>query len=216
MSGIVAKSHKGGTMKIEIKNRWDGKVILCGEYESIKNCLEKNSGAYLEGANLEGANLEGANLEGANLEGADLRGAYLRGADLRGADLEGADLRGAYLEGANLEGAYLEGANLEGANLEGANLEGANLIGANLRGADLRGAKEYLNSHDFWIEIIRRQKLETFTEKEWAIIGQVYCHRLCWESIKKRYDKKIMPIFKKLSKAGFEWEKEYKRILEEA
>ncbi len=131
---------------IEIKHRYTDKIIICGEYESIKDCLEKNRGA-------------------------NLRGAYLRGANLRGANLRGANLRGAYL----------------------------------------RGAKEYVNSHDFWAEIIRRQELKTFTEKEWAIIGQVIVHRLCWDSIVKRYSKKIMPIFKKLSKVGFdEWEKIYK------
>ena len=136
-------------MKIEIRNRWDNKIILCGEYESIKDCLEKNRGANLVGANLVGANLGGANLGGANLGGA-----------------------------------YLE------------------------------GAKNYINNHDFWAEIIRRQELKTFTEKEWAIIGQVYIHRLCWDSIIKRYSKKIMPIFKKLSEMGFnEWEKVYKEKL---
>ena len=87
-------------MKIEIRSRYDDKIILCGEYESIKDCLEKNRGANLRGANLEGA--------------------YLRGANLDGAYLRGANLRGAYLDGANLEGANLEGANLEAANLEGA------------------------------------------------------------------------------------------------
>ena len=121
-------------MLIEIRNRWDNKVIICGEHESIKDCLEKNRGA-------------------------------------------------------NLEGAYL-------------------------RGAYLRGAKNYFSSHDFWLEIIRRQELKTFTEKEWAIIGQIFCHRLCWDSIKKRYGKKAMPIFKKLAKIKFdEWEIRYKEVI---
>ena len=141
--------------EIKIVSRYDeNKVILCGQYESINDCLEKN-----RGANLEGANLEGANLEGANLWGANLWGAYLRG-------------------------------------------------------ANLWGAKEYVNNHDFWIEIIRRQPLETFTEKEWSIVGQVITYRLCWDSIKKRYGKKIMPIFKKQTKLGFgEFELKYKEIL---
>ena len=138
-------------MNIEIKNRFTNKIILCGEYESIKDCLEKNRGTNLEGADLRGTNLEGAYLRGAYLEGAYLEGAYLRGAYLEGAYLEGAYLRGAYLrgaylrgaylEGAYLEGAYLEGANLRGAYLEGAYLGGAYLEGANLRGAYLEGAK---------------------------------------------------------------------------
>ena len=52
-------------MKIEIKNRFNGSIILCGEYESIKDCLEKNKGADLSMANLYGANLSGADLSGA-------------------------------------------------------------------------------------------------------------------------------------------------------
>ena len=60
-------------MKIEIKLRFDSsKIILCGEYESIKECLEKN-----QGANLSGADLRGADLSGADLRGADLRGEKL-------------------------------------------------------------------------------------------------------------------------------------------
>lgn len=116
-------------MNIEIKNRWDNKVIVCGEYESIKDCLEKNRDAYLGGA-------------------------------------------------------------------------------------DLGGAKNYLSNHDFWLEIIRRQTVETFTEKEWAMVGVIFTHRLCWDSIVKRYGKKIMPLFKKLTKAGFnEWEEYYKTLI---
>jgi hypothetical protein len=92
-------------MKVEIKNRYNGSVIICGEYSSVKDALEKNRGAYLGGADLGGAYLGGADLGGAYLRGADLRGAYLRGADLRGADLGGAYLGGADLRGADLGGA---------------------------------------------------------------------------------------------------------------
>ena len=132
-------------MNIEIKNRFNGDIIIVGEYKSIKDALEKNKGANLRCANLEGAdlryaNLEGAKLGGANLEGADLRYANLEGADLRYANLGGANLEGANLRYANLEGADLRGANLEGANLRCANLEGANLRCANLEGANLEGA----------------------------------------------------------------------------
>ena len=82
-------------MKIQIKHRITSAVIVKGEYESIKECLEKNRGTYLQGADLRGADLRGA----------DLQGAYLRGAYLRGADLQGADLQGTYLRGADLRGA---------------------------------------------------------------------------------------------------------------
>ena len=120
-------------MKVEIKHRFTDKVILCGEYESIKDCLEKNRGVNLEDANL--------------------------------------------------------------------------------RGADLRGAKNYSESHPFLQEIIRRQELKTFTDKEWSIIGQILVHTLCWDSIKKRFGTGAMKIFKKLSKVGFEeWEEKYKEV----
>ena len=174
-------------MEIKIVSRWDNnKVLLVGKYKSIKDCLEKNRDADLRDADLRGADLENADLRRADLENADLRDADLRGAYLRDADLWDADLRGA-------------------------NLRGANLRGANLRRADLRGAENYLNSHDIWIELISRQPIKDFTSTEWSIIRQIITHRLCWDSIKKRYGKKIMPVFKKLSKLGFdEWEKYYK------
>ena len=54
-------------MKIEIKNRFNGEIILCGEYDSIKNCIEKNSEANLSGANLSGADLREADLSGADM-----------------------------------------------------------------------------------------------------------------------------------------------------
>jgi len=122
-------------------------------------------------------------------------GAYLRGAYLRGADLGGADLRGADLGGADLGGAYLRGAYLRGADLGGANLGGAN---------------QYLNSHDFFFECVRRE--ETITEIEWSIVGQLSIYRFCWDEIKKCFGDNIMPLFKKLSASGFnEWENYYER-----
>ncbi len=73
-------------MKIEIKHRFTGQIILSGEYESIKDCLQKN-----RGADLRGADLGGAYLRGADLGGAYLGGAYLGGADLRGVYLRDAE-----------------------------------------------------------------------------------------------------------------------------
>ena len=177
-------------MDIEIKNRFTGKVILCGKYESTKDALEKNRTADLSRADLSGADLSGADLSRADLSGADLYGADLYGADLSGADLSRADL-------------------------SGADLYGANLYGADLSGADLSRAKQYVESHDFFAEIIKRQKVEDFTPAEWVMIGVILVHLICWDSIKKRYGKKIMPVFKKLAKCGFgEWEEKYKEMVE--
>ena len=122
-------------MKKEIKivSRYDSsEILLVGKYESIKDCLEKNRGAYLRGAYLGGAYLGGADLGGADLGGADLGGAYLGYADLGGADLGCAYLRGAYLRGAYLGYADLGGADLGGADLGGAYLGGADYNGEKL------------------------------------------------------------------------------------
>jgi hypothetical protein len=127
-------------MNIEIKNRFNGNIILAGEYMSIQDCLQKNRGADLSGADLSSANLSSANLSSANLYEADLHVADLTGANLYEADLYGADLSRANLYEADLTGADLSRANLYGADLSGADLYGAHLYGANLLGADLYGA----------------------------------------------------------------------------
>jgi len=189
-------------VKIEIKSRFDNnKVLVSGKYENIKECLEKNRDAYLRDANLRDANLQGANL----------RGAYLRGAYLRGANLRGANLRGAYLQGAYLQGADLRSSDLSGSNLSGSDLCGSNLRDADLRGSNLSGIKNYSEDHTIFQEVVIQQKIDTFTQKEWSIIGQIIVHRLCWGSIRKRFNKSAMGIFKKLKKVGFdEWEEKYK------
>ena len=125
-------------MKIEIKSRFDGHIIISGEYESIKDCLQKN-----------------------------------RGANLGYADLRGANLGGAYLRGADLGGAYL------------------------------RGAKGYSESHDVFTEGVRRQPVHIFVTAEWVAIAQITIHRLCWDSIRKRFADVMPSIFKKLANAGF-------------
>ena len=74
-------------MKIEIKSRWDSRVLFTAEAASLLLALEAavKAGANLEDADLRGANLRGAYLGGANLGGANLEDANLRGANLRGA-----------------------------------------------------------------------------------------------------------------------------------
>jgi len=103
---VAGKGANMETIIMQIKNRWNGNVILEGE-EPLKSLVEKNK-KDLRDADLRGADLRGADLRGADLRGADLEGAYLRGAYLEGADLRGAELRGAYLEGADLRGAKIE------------------------------------------------------------------------------------------------------------
>ena len=62
-------------IKIEIKNRFTGKVLF--EYEKVNNTVKDTVVEAVK--------------NGAYLRDAYLRGAYLRGADLRGADLGGAE-----------------------------------------------------------------------------------------------------------------------------
>jgi len=160
-------------MKIEIRNRYTGSIIISGDYESVRECLKKNTGA---------------DLTSADLGGADLRGAYLTGANLRGADLRGANLRGADLGGADLGGAYLRGANLD----------------------KITG---YSQSHQVFMEAVRRQKPSVFTDTEWAAIGEISIHLPCWATIKKRFSEVMPHIFEILAAAGFpEWLDYWKEI----
>jgi len=64
-------------MKIEIKSRFDSKVLFTAEAARLLLALEAaiKSDANLYGANLYGANLYGAKLSDANLYGANLSGA---------------------------------------------------------------------------------------------------------------------------------------------
>jgi len=188
-------------MKIEIKNRWDNKVLVSGKYENIKECLEKN-----RDANLRYSDLRYSNLCDSNLRGSDLRYSNLRYSDLSGSNLCDSNLRGSDLRYSNLR--YSD---LSGSNLCDSNLRGSDLRYSNLRYSDLSGIKNYSEHHTIFQEVVRQQKIDTFTQKEWSIIGQIIVHRLCWDSIKKRFNKSAMGIFKKLKKVGFdEWEEKYK------
>ena len=76
-------------MLIEIKHRFDGRVLFAGEYLSLCDAMVA---AAKSRADLSRADLSGANLSRADLSRADLSGANLSGADLSGADLSRADL----------------------------------------------------------------------------------------------------------------------------
>jgi hypothetical protein len=183
-------------MKIKIKHRISGGILFTLETKSLKLAVEAAVEAKTD-------------LAGAYLAGADLAGAYLAGAYL-----EGAYLAGAYLRGAYLAGAYLRGADLEGADLRGADLRGADLRGASLGGAYLRGAKGYADSHDFFFVLVGKQPVETFNEIEWAMIGQIAIHRVCWDTIQKRYGAPFLRVLEVLEAAGFEeYAVKYREVL---
>ena len=128
-------------MKIEIKKWTDNEIILSGEYESIKDCLERNRSADLRSADLRSADLRSADLSYADLSSTDLRSADLSYADLRSANLSAANLRSANLSYADLRYANLRSADLSSADLSYADLSSANLSYADLRYADYKGFK---------------------------------------------------------------------------
>ena len=174
---------------IEVKNRFNGKIIFRSRRKSLKEVIEFKVG---QDTNLGGANLRGANLEGVNLEGVNLEGANLRDANLRGASLEGANLRDAYLRDANLEGA----------NLRGANLRGANLRGAYLRGANLRVKHPPIDSHQFISEILYRKSK---TEAQWDFSARIRLQTdQCWKFFIRLARKKR--VLKWAKEILFQWD----------
>ncbi|OQY42291.1 MAG: hypothetical protein B6242_16350 [Anaerolineaceae bacterium 4572_78] len=128
-------------------------------------------------------------------------------ANLSGANLSGVDLYGADLSGANLSGANLSRADLSEAILSGANLSEANLSRAYLSEANLSGAKNYLQNHSFFIQLIRNNS-NGFTKKQKEVASMIFAFKLCWKSIRKEYKTYATQIFKKLAELGWdEYEK---------
>jgi len=200
-------------MKIQIKNRFTGKVIFEVEALNIKIAVEL---AVKQGSDLRGSNLSYSDLRGSNLRGSNLSCSDLRGSNLRGSNLSYSDLRGSNLRGSNLSCSDLRGSNLSCSDLSGSNLSYSDLRGSDLSCSNLRGSKNYSESHSFFKEIIRRQKTDTFTDREWCAIGQIIIYTLCWDSIKNRFADCMGSIFDKLAKAGFdEFKKKWEEILNE-
>lgn len=94
-------------MIIQIKNRLTNKIIVEGEYESIKDCLEKNRNKDFTGADLSNMKLYKADLHEMILQNVDFRGSDLRFSKLYGSVLRDADFRGAEIWGSNINGANL-------------------------------------------------------------------------------------------------------------
>ena len=58
--------------EIEIKNRFTGDVIVCGKYESVKECLEKNRNSDLSYSDLRNSDLSNSDLSYSNLSNSNL------------------------------------------------------------------------------------------------------------------------------------------------
>ncbi len=156
--------------KIEIKNRFTGKIIF--EFETDNNTISKTVNEYVrkwkeDNGVFSRANLTDANLTDADLTDADLTDADLTDADLTRADLTRADLTRADLTRADLTRADLIRANLTRADLTRADLTRANLTRANLTRADLTPIKA-----DFFL-ILLENKNEVSGLKEALINGNI-------------------------------------------
>jgi uncharacterized protein YjbI with pentapeptide repeats len=166
-------------MKIEIKNRFNGKVLFAHDQEnnSVKATLEAavRAGADLSYADLSHTDLSYIDLSNIDLSHVDLRHADLSYADLSYTDLSYADLSYAKLVHTILVSADLSSAKLNFAHLPFANLGLAYLTFADLGGADLGGAR--LDSTD-----LRFADLETATYGEGVIVGNspTFINGLTW------------------------------------
>ena len=180
-------------------NRRDGTEFVRGDYPSLKACVEAHKD-HLEGASLRWTNLSEANLYGAKLSGANLSEANLCRSNLSRSNLCWADLSGTKLSRSNLSEAYLIRSNLSGANLSEANL------------AEIHG---YRDSHALFAEAVCRQNPSSFSELEWAAIGQIITHSLCWDTIKQCWPSRMGHTFDVLAEAGFvEWRDHWLQILD--
>ena len=99
--------------KIEIKNRFTGKIIF--EFSKENNTISETVKEYIKKELAEGKRY--VNLSYANLSCADLRSANLSYANLSYANLSSANLSYANLSSADLSSANLSSANLSYANL---------------------------------------------------------------------------------------------------
>jgi hypothetical protein len=65
-------------MLVEIKKRISNEIIVVGEYENIRDAVEKNK-SNLSGSDLSNSDLRFSNLSGSNLSGSNLRFSNLSG-----------------------------------------------------------------------------------------------------------------------------------------
>lgn len=129
---------------IEIRDRWTDRLIVGGEYESIKDCLEKNRHHDLTGADLRRADLRRADLPGVRLYMADLYMADFSDANLTRADLVGVRGYMARFSRAALSRAALSRADVHMADFSDADLTRADFHLADLSEADLTRADVHL------------------------------------------------------------------------
>lgn len=121
----------GKLMKIEIKNRRTGEIIIAGEYDSLRAAVTvpntNLSNADLSKADLSRVDLSSENLSGVNLYKTNLTYSNLSHANLRNADLQWVDLRFSDLRNADLSFSDLSTADLRNVDLREADLRGASL-----------------------------------------------------------------------------------------
>lgn len=145
-------------MKIEIKNRMTKKVIISGEFESIKEAI---AAALKQGKSLRGADLSYADLSDANLNNVNLRYANLSYTDLSYADLGRA----------NLSYADLSRADFNHTDLTNAKFSNTKLVGEEINRAPLQlyGLRWPIFITPEYMEI----GCERHTHEEWSAFDRV-------------------------------------------
>jgi uncharacterized protein YjbI with pentapeptide repeats len=116
-------------MKIAIRSRFTGAVLVEMEAPSMKAAVEK---AVARQLSLAGADLRNEDFRKGELGGVDFRGADLRNADFSGAIMTGARMNSATCAGTKFVGTLLEGADMRNADLSNAVMTGAKMTRTNL------------------------------------------------------------------------------------
>ena len=127
-----------------------------------------------------------------------LRAGIKSGVNFRYSDLRNSDLRNS-----NFRNSDFRYSDFRYSNLHGVNFRNSDLRNSDLRNSNFRNSKNYSENHDIFQEIVRSQKAEIFTSREWECIAYICIHRICWDSIQKRFSAAAGRVFRKLADAGF-------------
>ena len=130
---------------IEIKNRYTGKIILSGHYESIKDALEKNSSTNFRYSNFRGSDFSYFDFSGSNFRGSDFSYSDFSDSDFSYSDLSGSNFRYSDFSGSNFSYSDLSGSNFSDSNFSysdfsDSNFSGSNFSGSNFRYSDFSGS----------------------------------------------------------------------------
>ena len=182
-------------MSIKIKHVITGAVLLECNAKTLKLALRAG---IKSGVNFRYSDLRNSDLRNSNFRNSDFRYSDFRYSNLHGVNFRNSDIRNSDFCYSNLS--YSDFRN---SNLHGVNFCYSDLRNSDLRNSNFRNSKNYSENHDIFQEIVRSQKAEIFTSREWECIAYICIHRICWDSIQKRFSAAAGRVFRKLADAGF-------------